>query len=351
VKAKKPIKAALAVVISVPLILSLSVAVSAAGIGVAPAYFEFSDSLAGKEYKQTMSVQYTAEGECAIDLSATGDIADWVTFYDFGDLGTPTDRVNALGRQWTYVVAKVNVPDDTPIGMATGTLFFKTVATESGSGQAVGLQAAASVAVEIVGKAISEGTNGTVEIVAPFLDFGEKNNDLGPCAASIKVDIRGATTDASISLQAVQDLPADASIGFELAALDAGFEIAEIAYVIRVDKANLTFDNVGRAIITMKIGRSWADARGLENINILRLGDNAQEVLPTTFVGYEEEYAVFEGVSEGGLSYFGLAVLRPLPTSENLSAGTNWGLVGGLVGGIIPVATAMGILLYRRRNA
>ena len=155
VQAKKRITAALAAAISVSVILSFSVAVSAAGIGVAPAHFEVSESLAGKAYNQTMSVQYTGEGECAIELSATGDIAEWITFYDFSDPGTPTDRVNAQGRQWTYVVAKINVPDNTPIGMATGTLLFKTVATESESGQAVGLQGAASVAVEIVGKAIT----------------------------------------------------------------------------------------------------------------------------------------------------------------------------------------------------
>ena len=149
----------------------------------------------------------------------------------------------------------------------------------------------------------------------------------------------------------MQDLPPDASLGFELAAVKAGYEIGEISYVIMVDKSNLTLDNVGRAIITMKVGRNWADAHGLENINILRLSDDIREVLPTTFIGYEEEHAVFEAVSEGGLSYFGLAVLVPLPTPQDSSSGINWILVGGLVGGIIPVATATGIVLYRRRNA
>jgi hypothetical protein len=84
-----------------------------------------------------------------------------------------------------------------------------------------------------------------------------------------------------------------------------------VAYGIRVDKTALTGNSVGKATLTMKVGRNWADAYGTEKIRVFRMSDGVKEVLPTTFKGYEGDYAVFEAVSEGGLSTFGLAALKP----------------------------------------
>jgi hypothetical protein len=69
----------------------------------------------------------------------------------------------------------------------------------------------------------------------------------------------------------------------------------------------------------MKVGRAWADAYHTENVKVFRMSDGVQEALPTTFVGYDGDYAVFQAVSAGGLSTFGLVALTPLPTAFTVS--------------------------------
>jgi hypothetical protein len=96
-----------------------------------------------------------------------------------------------------------------------------------------------------------------------------------------------------------------------LVAADGQAVILDVAYGIRVDKTGLTGINVGKTTLTMKVGRNWADAYGTDKIRVFRMSDGVKEVLPTTFKGYEGDYAVFEAISEGGLSTFGLAALKP----------------------------------------
>jgi len=345
VKAKRPIEAVLTAMASVLVVLLLSTTMSAAGFGVAPAHFEVVESLAGEQYRQTISMKFIGEGECTVDLSARGDIADWVTFYGLDDPDTPIEEITAIGRQWTYVMAEFVIPDGTPVGTATGTLVFVTGPSDSAEGgQAVNLQGGSRVAIDVVGTLIREGTTDTIVITAPALDFTEQDAEVGRCAANLSVEVRNAPAGASISLRATKQAPDEAGPGFALAAANSGFEIVDIAYVFTVEKGSLTPDNVGRVVVTMKVGRGWADAHGVESIRILRVSDDTHEILPTVFVGYEEDCAVFEGISEGGLSFFGLASLR------RLESPTNWAMVGGLVGGILPIAAALGFIAYRRRN-
>jgi len=274
---------------------------------------------------------------------------------------------------------------------------------------------------------------GTVEILAPIRDLTWFDPDVGKVAANIAIDALQAPEGASIQGILMKELPEEIISGFELAATDAGVSIVDVAYGVRVYKTNLA---IGAATIMLKVDRTWADNYGVDNIKIFRISDGTGEVLPTEFTGYEDDYAVFEGTSEGGLSTFGLVAVSPLATAfvisdltisqskvkigESLTitavvtntsiargtytvslkldgevvdtkgvtlasgasatvsftvtkdvagiysveidgssdsfmvaseAGTNWALIGGIIGGVIVVATIVAVISLRRRRA
>jgi hypothetical protein len=157
---------------------------------------------------------------------------------------------------------------------------------------------------------IPKGTS-TVHVAEQSFDLTKLDANIGKCAVKIDVDIKDAPDGASIQVTALDELPEDASSAFELVAADGKAVILDVAYGIRVDKTGLTGINVDKATLTMKVGRNWADAYGTDKIRVFRMSDGVKEVLPTTFKGYEGDYAVFEAISEGGLSTFGLAALKP----------------------------------------
>ncbi len=161
---------------------------------------------------------------------------------------------------------------------------------------------------------VPEGTN-TVHIAEQVFDMTKLNANIGKCAVKIDVDIKDAPDGANIQVTALDELPTDVSSAFEIVASDGKATILEVAYGIRVDKTGLTASNVGTATLTMKVGRNWADAYGVDKIRVLRMSDGVEEVLPTTFKGYEGDYAVFEAVSAGGLSTFALTALKASDTA------------------------------------
>ena len=143
--------------------------------------------------------------------------------------------------------------------------------------------------------------------------------DLGIAAVSIIVDIIGAPSGASIEVTIIEGTDA-AKIKiegeslyslFDAAASEEDLDIRDVAYVVELVKNNLTDDNIGEATITLKVGKSWVEKYGTSAINIFRVSDDGttQEILPTEFVEYDGDQAVFVAVSENGLSYFGLVAV------------------------------------------
>jgi tetratricopeptide (TPR) repeat protein len=157
---------------------------------------------------------------------------------------------------------------------------------------------------------------GTVNISAPIRDLTSFDPDVGHVAANIAINILQSSEGARIEGILMRELPEEVVSGFELAAADAGVSILDVAYGVMVYETNIT---TGAATITLKVDRTWADNYGVDNIKIFHISDGTKEVLPTEFTGYEGNYAVFEGTSEGGLSTFGLAAVSPLATAFAIS--------------------------------
>jgi len=158
----KVIKALLTVLIPVLLMLVLPLNAGAVGLAVGPSELEIADALSGEDYQQMIFVKYTGGGECLLQLSATGDISDWVSFYDPSDLITPVESVTASPGEWTYITVMFKIPEDAPTGNATGTVYVQTAPLEedTGDGAAVNLQGKVDVTIHILGTAEEEGTAG-----------------------------------------------------------------------------------------------------------------------------------------------------------------------------------------------
>jgi len=148
----KFIKVALAVILSGGLVLLAPLNVGAAGFGVGPAQFEIT-ALSGGEYEEMMFVRYIDESSCIVELTATGEISDWFSFYDPSTPTVPVESITASPGEWTYITVKINVPPDAPMDTVMGTIHAQIVSgeDESEDRSALSLQGKVDVTIEIVG--------------------------------------------------------------------------------------------------------------------------------------------------------------------------------------------------------
>lgn len=126
--------------------------VDAAGLSVGPARIEETDAFRGDEYQETIYVKHLGESDCLILLSATGDIGEWVSFYELDDPTTSIETTIASPGEWTYVLVKLTVPDDAPTGTVAGIIRVDTAPPpdENGVGTTVALTGKVDVRVDVV---------------------------------------------------------------------------------------------------------------------------------------------------------------------------------------------------------
>ena len=170
----KRIRALLAVFIAGLLVVLVALNVGAAGLGVGPPNMEIADAERGQQYEKLMFVNYNNETDCIIELSVSGEISNWVTFYAFDDslLTTPVERTAAANRAWTYVRVKFDIPSDAPIGNATGTIHVLTVPPEGEEegGATLSLTGKVNVTIDVAGEEDGE-TPASTPTPTPPLDM------------------------------------------------------------------------------------------------------------------------------------------------------------------------------------
>lgn len=131
---------------------------AAIGLGISPSTIHIDDALKGNEYQDGIMLYYTGEGETTLQLTATGDIAEWVSFYDPNNLSSPIESANATVGEWTRLWVKFYIPDNAPVGTSTGTILITTAAlSESESGASIKLQAKTEVSIVVTGTAVLSG--------------------------------------------------------------------------------------------------------------------------------------------------------------------------------------------------
>ena len=160
----KFVKVALAAILSVCLILLYPLSVGAAGFGVGPAQLEITAE-SGGEYQEMMFIRYINDSSCIVELSATGEVSDWFSFYDPNTPTVPIERITASPGEWTYITVKINIPPDAPMDTVVCTIHAQMVSPEGEKeGESIlSLRGKVDVTIEIVGVAEVEGVIAEVD--------------------------------------------------------------------------------------------------------------------------------------------------------------------------------------------
>jgi hypothetical protein len=118
---------------------------------------------------------------------------------------------------------------------------------------------------------------------------------------------------------------------FENALSEKGLAINEIAYTVKVDKANIQdISDIGETTVVMSALPAWVNSYGgPDKVSIARVADDgSSQVLETNYVGIDASGNMqFEGISPNGLSIFALITVRtpePAVTEETQTGIPGW---------------------------
>lgn len=170
-------------------------------LGVSPPTLNF-EVLRGQPYEALIRITYAGDEETELNLTASGDISDWVTFCSREDPNTPIESIMVTGGESTRFWAKFNVPENAPVGISNGILLFTTSKAEDVEGIGAKLQAKTEVSIDITGTPVLSGiansiTTRDVEVNYPLrvkVDF--KNT--GNVVATPKVDVSITKNDTLV---------------------------------------------------------------------------------------------------------------------------------------------------------
>jgi hypothetical protein len=168
---------------------------------------------------------------------------------------------------------------------------------------------------------------------------------VGTIGVSFEVELDVLPENVEILTQVTKTAESGCRESFDEVARAAQKYIANIAYVLEVDKTNL--DNgvhLGEATITMKVGIQWMQEFGFDNIVILRCGEEGQQELETEYIGNDGSgNAIFRAQSPVGLSFFGLV-------AYSTRSFINWLVIGSTVGGVVLLLIVAFFIILRRRR-
>jgi len=134
---------------------------------------------------------------------------------------------------------------------------------------------------------------------------------IGRVEASFTAQLPGLPMGAQITVGVSETVPDEIWALISQAASLEGFDLEAVAYIIEVEKTNLT--STGPAKVRMSIPESWVlEHGGIEAIRIARISDAGEpSILRTTLYGRNERGdLVFEGDSPEGLSVFGMISVK-----------------------------------------
>jgi len=134
--------------------------VVAIGIGIAPAEINFNNALKGSEYESSITIFNTGPEATIFSLEATGNISDWVSFYNLNDYDNTISSVKIPGQDKAAVVVKIKVPSEAANANYTVSLDVRSVPDTTkaeGSGQSLIIGASSKVTIAVTGDQIISG--------------------------------------------------------------------------------------------------------------------------------------------------------------------------------------------------
>jgi len=105
--------------------LSLGVMQSVLAIGLVSDPIELDDVLRGQEIRDELRMKNSENEKIEFFLSASGDVSEWVTFYEDSGYNTPITKIELGAKAKGKVYLIIRVPEDTPNGEYEGGLSIK----------------------------------------------------------------------------------------------------------------------------------------------------------------------------------------------------------------------------------
>jgi frataxin-like iron-binding protein CyaY len=173
-----------------------------------------------------------------------------------------------------------------------------------------------------------DGTaTGLIESVTASIEPVTANiSSIGLVAASLDLNLTGIPGDGRIEISITETPDAGAASAFHLAAAENGEEIDALAYTMTVTRTNLeNGEDIAGAVIRMTVSPTWVEEHG--GVGAVRIARSAEdgtyELLDTRLIKTDGNgNLVFEAVSPGGLSVFGLLTVTAAPAAQALPTST-----------------------------
>ncbi|MFO8011287.1 MAG: hypothetical protein R6U89_10835 [Dehalococcoidia bacterium] len=132
------------------------------GLGISPPSINIQNALHNETYTRTINVLYNGTSQVTLDVTARGDISNWVSFYGPEDPSTSIESLTVTPGEWTYIEARFIIPDNAPVGQNTGVINFtanppESQDEESQQGITLKVQQQAPVIIEVAGHAVLSG--------------------------------------------------------------------------------------------------------------------------------------------------------------------------------------------------
>ncbi len=139
------------------LLISLDHA-SALGLSLAPSTLELNNALKGTEYVQYLVIMNSDNNSMNYSLTSSGDMADWIRYYEQTDLDNLINSVFVKGKENKQIIVKIKIPQETANGNYTSLLTVESVPGNVTSGSSIKLKMSSLLKVNVTGDEILSGT-------------------------------------------------------------------------------------------------------------------------------------------------------------------------------------------------
>jgi len=166
---------------------------------------------------------------------------------------------------------------------------------------------------------------GLIESVTASIEPVTANiSTMGIVTASLDLNLTGIPGDGRIEISFNETPDPGAASAFHLATTENDEEIVSIAYTMTVTRTNLeNGEDIAGAVIRMTVSPTWVEEHGgVDAVRIARSAeDGTYEILDTRLAGTDGNgNLIFEGISPGGLSVFGLLAVTAAPAAQGTPA-------------------------------
>jgi hypothetical protein len=153
-------------------------------------------------------------------------------------------------------------------------------------------------------------------------DLTAEDERVGVASVKVLGEVLAFPADSSMKMTIAKSLP---DVEFERVrqlAAESNLEIEDLAFGVQFEKQNLD-DSLGEITLQMGVGRSWVERYLVESMVGFRIADDGSaQWLRLTPETLSEDSATFSLLSPNGLSGFGLAAVRSVPSPTPIVAAT-----------------------------